>query len=625
MLKKRKMLKMLKRKGKKKKKKGKKKMMSFNALSHAEINYQNIKRPQIMSITKSHTDNLGSVFNGNRFIIPAYQRKYSWTDTERKDLWQDISESIKDDMNHFIGTLSFKENKKAGLSADTVYEIIDGQQRITTLYILLSVLIDKISGKELQIVQRNKFIGASGSLKLLPLGDDGVFLDKVLFAFEEIEIEKVSKRSQQLMYAAKNEFASLVNPLTDQEVEDRIVFIQDRIEILVFNVESQAQAVKMFSIINDRGLPLRILDKTKSILMLYSTLHLGESLNNMINDGFEKIFDAYDDLLLLKDKLGILKRLEENSIFTQHYYSAKKLFSDIWNNKDGAETIFNNLKNKCEKLKNDPVGLEQFMTSYLRDFENFACSYSKLVGEVETNPVYHKPFRYLEFTATLYPLLVRLYMQGKLESLLGLLEAIEVRIYKLRGTNPIADIYWLSSYVTEREPDVDEIRSHLINFSEKFVNDHVLSTYLDGALASNGAVRYILLEYFSGVFDYKTYKEFQIEHIFSKNPNFDPADYGFAEDYSYERDRIGNLALLEEGINKGLGNMPPINKVSGYLTSKCTEIRNVAGEIQNGNFSKTSVDSRRKKIIDFCIERFKIRTVGDSVDVFSEVLIDLQE
>lgn len=70
---------------------------------------------------------------------------------------------------------------------------------------------------------------------------------------------------------SKRLFCAFANSLSTEEVEQRIIFIRDNIEVLVFNVESQAQAVKMFSIINDRGLQLRILDKTKSILMLYST------------------------------------------------------------------------------------------------------------------------------------------------------------------------------------------------------------------------------------------------------------------------------------------------------------------------------------------------------------------
>src|SRR3954463_13386773 len=142
-----------------------------------------------MSITKSQTEKIGSIFNGNRFIIPTYQRKYSWTDTERKALWQDIEESIKDNMNHFVGTLSFKENKAIGLSTDTVYEIIDGQQRITTLFILLKVLIDKLSDEEVKKSQLSAFIGSKDNLKLHPLGVDGEFLNKLLYEPEKIDTE----------------------------------------------------------------------------------------------------------------------------------------------------------------------------------------------------------------------------------------------------------------------------------------------------------------------------------------------------------------------------------------------------------------------------------------------------
>ncbi len=565
-----------------------------------------------MSITKSQTEKIGSIFNGNRFVIPTYQRKYSWTDTERKALWQDIEESIKDNMNHFVGTLSFKENKAVGLSTGEVYEIIDGQQRITTLFILLKVLIEKLTDKKTQQDQLSAFIGSENNLKLHPLGADGEFLNKLLFHFDDIDADKINKRSQKFMYSAKKLFTAFANALTPNDIEQRIIFIRDRIDVLVFNVESQAQAVKMFSIINDRGLPLRILDKTKSILMLYSTLHLNEELNDKINDGFEKIFDSYDDLLVQRDKLGILGRLEENTIFTQHYYSARRLFPATWNNRDGADTIFDNLKTNCEELKDNPAELNKFITDYLTDFEKFAVSYANLIIEVNTKSIYQKPFRYLEFTATLYPLLVRLYMQNKLDSLLPILETIEIRVYKLRGTNPIADMYSLSSDITEKDLTVEEIKTQLINFSEKFVNNHVFGTYLDSAIYGNGAVKYILSEFNGEHQDIAVYKDLQVEHIFSKEPNFEASSYGFADDYDYEKNRFGNLGLLEQKLNKGLGNLPPVNKVSGYLNSVINDTRNLAGEIQKGNYSKQNVDDRRQRIIDFCIERFSIQPTANT-------------
>jgi uncharacterized protein with ParB-like and HNH nuclease domain len=559
-----------------------------------------------MSISKSQTEKIGSIFNGNKFIIPTYQRKYSWTDIEQSALWQDIEESLKDKMNHFIGTLSFKENESEGLTTDTIYEIIDGQQRITTLFILLKVLIERIKDKEIQKQQMNTFIGMENNLKLEPLGEDGKFLNKILFHYSSINEAELKKRSQKFMYSAKKLFLSFVKALDDKEVEQRIIFIRDKIDVLVFNVESQAQAVKMFSIINDRGLPLRILDKTKSILMLYSTIHLKEKLNEFINNNFEHIFSSYDDILVNKEKLNILGRFEENTIFTHHYYSSRRLFESTWNNRDGADTIFENLKTRCDELKTKPKELNDFITNYVTDLKDFSIAYSSLIKDIEKKPMYQKPFRYLEFTATLYPLLVRLYMQQKLDNLLKLLETIEVRVYKLRGTNPIADVYWLSSNVAENNLDISDIKKCLIDFVEKFMSNHIFKTYLESDIYRNGAVKYILSEFGKDNFDITKYSDLTVEHIFSEEPNYEPSKYGFTDDYDYEKNRIGNLTLLESKLNKGIGNHPPKNKINVYLNSSVQETVNIAGEIKKGKYSKENVDNRRNDIIDFCTKRFKV-------------------
>jgi hypothetical protein len=310
--------------------------------------------------------------------------------------------------------------------------------------------------------------------------------------------------------------------------------------------------------------------------------------------------------LIEKEKLKILGRLEENTIFTHHYYSSERLFPETWNNRNGAETVFENLKLKCEQLKNKENELEQFILAYLDDFTTFALAYSALVLDIETVPGYRKPFQFLEFTATLYPLLVRLHMQSKLADLLPLLETTEVRVYKLKNTNPIADMYWLSSEVAKGKLTNAEITTHLVNFNEKFMSDHNFKNYLDADVYQNGAVKYILAEYAKDISFIEVYKGLQVEHIFSREPDFDVSVYGFSEDYDYEKNRIGNLGLLEEGLNKGVSNKAPVNKVQGYLSSQVSDMRNLGGAIQAGTFDKGSVDTRRENVIGFCLNRFKI-------------------
>jgi hypothetical protein len=510
-------------------------------------------------------------------------------------------------MSHFLGTLSFKENRAEGLSTDTVYEVIDGQQRITTLFMLLKVLIEKLEDKNVQKSQMSAFIGEENNLKLQPLSEDGIFLNKLLFHFEDITADDIVKRSQKHMYKAKKNFLAFANSLDQKQIEAKIIFIRDRLEVLVFNVESQAQAVKMFSIINDRGLPLRILDKTKSILMLYSTLHLEEDLNDKINNSFENIFDSYDDLLVLKDKLGILGRFEENTVFTHHYFSAKYLFPATWHNRDSADAVFAKLKVHCEELKDDRNALAGFINTYLEDFEQFAVSYSSLIREVDVSDKYKKYFCRLEFAATLYPLLVRLFMQNKLEALLNTLEVVDVRVYKLHGTNPIADMYMLGSDVAENMMNSGDIKNQLKDFVEKFANDYNFKQSLDGAIYNNGALKYILAEHTHENITSDKYKDLTIEHIFCQEPNFDVSSYGFkTEDYDYEKNRLGNLCLLESLPNKG--NEPPLSKISTYIKSSIVETQNLAGEIQKQqlNFNKNSVDKRREAFIGYCLKRFKI-------------------
>ena len=78
-------------------------------------------------------ENEGNIFTkGDEYVIPLYQRAYAWTDDQINQLIEDVID-IDDDKNYYIGTLIV--HKK-----DNQFEVVDGQQRLTTLYLLLSYL-----------------------------------------------------------------------------------------------------------------------------------------------------------------------------------------------------------------------------------------------------------------------------------------------------------------------------------------------------------------------------------------------------------------------------------------------------------------------------------------------------
>jgi uncharacterized protein with ParB-like and HNH nuclease domain len=74
------------------------------------------------------------LYNVGMLKVPLFQRNYAWTDDEVKQLWLDITEAIDtDESEYFLGPMVLKKGS-------SYLEIIDGQQRIATIYILLSVI-----------------------------------------------------------------------------------------------------------------------------------------------------------------------------------------------------------------------------------------------------------------------------------------------------------------------------------------------------------------------------------------------------------------------------------------------------------------------------------------------------
>lgn len=104
--------------------------------------------------------------NGISYIVPRFQRDYSWTEDEWDDLWQDILETCKHNQEpaHYMGylVLQTKDNKN--------FDIVDGQQRMTTLSLLVLAILESLQALQLKGIDpennkkreeqlRNSYIG----------------------------------------------------------------------------------------------------------------------------------------------------------------------------------------------------------------------------------------------------------------------------------------------------------------------------------------------------------------------------------------------------------------------------------------------------------------------------------
>jgi len=91
----------------------------------------------------AQTRNTYQLFSGKVFRVPDYQRNYSWDEDNWEDLWNDIKEGLATKTEHYWGTITLRDTGLPALYCDekdtpfSIYEVVDGQQRITSLYLFL--------------------------------------------------------------------------------------------------------------------------------------------------------------------------------------------------------------------------------------------------------------------------------------------------------------------------------------------------------------------------------------------------------------------------------------------------------------------------------------------------------
>jgi uncharacterized protein with ParB-like and HNH nuclease domain len=143
------------------------------------------------------------------FQIPLYQRNYSWEKSQLEDLWDDLI-YLDIGKKHYFGTILLKKSgtKQSGLKTFDVYEIIDGQQRITTILILLKEMIVQFKGictdadskAELEDLEKN-YLKYKDIYKLELLGDDAEFFRRQIIDDQDYPDETLTPSQRRLKFS----------------------------------------------------------------------------------------------------------------------------------------------------------------------------------------------------------------------------------------------------------------------------------------------------------------------------------------------------------------------------------------------------------------------------------------
>lgn len=297
------------------------------------------------------------------FVIPEYQRPYSWTNEQIDTLFRDIWEftcndgGTENDGTYFLGSIVSYENE------DGEQEIIDGQQRITSLFLLLRAIYTKLTSAEDKSPEAINFISKIEPLiwrtnKLTGKVDyASILLTSEVISDSENDILKEIlkigdiKENSKDMYS-KN-YQQLLELLEEKSKENALMIYQfiyallNQVIILPITADTQDTALTIFSTLNDRGLPLSDADIFKAKIY-----------NNLNKDKKEKFIEEWKELE--EDSLKISESIQQ--LFYYHMFYLRALEEDRKTTTPGLRKYYSN--NKFEKLlKSDVIeNLKKILT-----------------------------------------------------------------------------------------------------------------------------------------------------------------------------------------------------------------------------------------------------------------------
>ena len=229
-----------------------------------------------INVDKRSVKQLLETGKNKKFVIPEYQRPYAWSDEQIQVLFDDLSEythntNDDDESTYFLGTIVSYENE------NHEQEIIDGQQRITTLFLLLRAIYTKLekSGSEAdflksQIVptiwKQNPTTGEVDFDKILitsrVMGDEGnqEFANILITGQSDEKSNNNYAKNYRLLQQLVDEYAA-EQPLAFYSFISNIL---NRAILLPITADTQDTALTIFSTLNDRGLALSDADIFKA-------------------------------------------------------------------------------------------------------------------------------------------------------------------------------------------------------------------------------------------------------------------------------------------------------------------------------------------------------------------------
>ena len=575
------------------------------------------------------------------FDIPVYQRGYAWERKNLEDLWEDL-DYLDISKKHYFGTVLLKDSRKTikvGMTNFKRFDVIDGQQRLTTISILLREIISHLShvgdadvNEDVADLEKG-LLKNKGIYKLNPLGDDGKFFHTHVIDGDGFLSSHILTHSQRRLVDAKTFFKERLSEEREQQSSGFEEFLSqlmekvNELQLIEYQVNLDSDAIRIFETVNDRGRPLSNLEKTKSFLMHTSYLGMEDDYHveiriGELNERFSRMYHHLENA-----NGNIHLNLTENQVQRYHYLNYISTGKTSSRPVDGLKDRLRNMLSGDQKRECAEYALE-----YAKDLERAFLAISGIAESYKHGGPLSKIFL-MGRTGNIFPLLIACWLRYRdmpthMENILRLLEAFIVRVYLVGGYRShtgASRFNGMAHRVHRGTLDYDSLIGELNQINLDYQSDSGFESVLRSEdyyrNRYSNDIKYLLSEYEIHLRGTKsdlplapsTQEEiltptYEVEHIWAQHPSLE-----MSEDETLEHQqnvhRLGNLTIASKSWNASMGSKPfeekrwqPEDKPS-YSNSSLL----VQKELSNQNkWTAETIREREDRIVQFALQRWSV-------------------
>lgn len=556
------------------------------------------------------------------FRIPEYQRPYVWGYEEISDLLDDLVFAMqeKPDSEYFLGSFVF-QSKPPSPELGNVFpenDLLDGQQRMTTLLLLVAVIRDMTDSSNIKKKCHEYIYQEADSIENVPERTRLVFsIREEVQSFIEAYIKSVgstqkeevladiARRSQDIsvqnMAKAINEIRAFFKSNENVNPDDLLRFIVNQVLMIYVSTENLDDAFRLFMILNDRGVPLRNSDILKSMNLgaveskpdKLKYAKLWEEAEGELGDDFDRFLNHIRTILVKeKARLSLLQEFEDK----------------IYNPKE---------KDKATGVKK-PVLLKKgkdtfvFIEKYLKYYRTLLSGYNyEDIGDFSFDNLIKVMLYGLPATDWVPPLL-RYYDKFNYSRINGFLKLLDNKFSS----------DWISQYTpTDRIEAMNNIIKTIdsstsiddVFASDCFkIDDTSFKRVLDEPAYGRRFVRYLLLklDYYYKNHDQKMHFEtLSVEHILPQNPD---ENSQWVKNFTLEQrelwtHKLGNLVLITRRKNTSQGRLDYVQKKEKYFIKNIDTCPNSLRVLQKyQEWTQEALQKNHTQVLNEIIKRYGI-------------------